>query len=804
MRVPLTWLAEVVRLTEPAPVLAERLTMAGLAVEAICEHGIVDAGVRVGRIEAVARHPEADRLSVCRVAARAGGGPVTIVSGAPDLARGMRVAVASPGARLADGTAVAARTVRGVESAGVLCSAAEIGLGAEADRVLVLPRGARVGAPVGDLPGVRDTVLELDVTPNRGDCLSILGVAREVAAATGARLRRRRPVVQESGPAAAGEIAVAVEDVDGCPRYLGRLVRSVRRQRSPLWLRLRLERAGMRSVDAIVDAANHVMLETGQPLHTFDRDRLDGGRVVVRRARAGETIETLDGVMRALADQDLVIADRTGPVAVAGVMGGARAEIGPETTSLLLESAFFDPASVRRTARRLGLSSEASYRFERRVDPAMVPVALEALASLLAEVAGGESAPGVVAAGAPERLPAPRAIVLRPARVVATLGADLTAGEMRRRLRAVGARVERGADGLVVTPPSHRADLAIEADLVEEVARLGGYGTLPARVPLAPMRAARDTEARVLVRRVRHLLVGEGLYEAVTPPFVAEAVDDAVPGWIGAGLHSSRLLNPLSAEQACLRRSPLASLVRVATLNADRGAEFVGVFEVGTGFGVTAGGARVERRGVAVLLGGVWPPRGVERVGPAVDFADVKGVVENLLAGLGADDADLRFEATGAPALWHPGCSAVVSLAGRAIGALGTIHPKAAQSLDIPAKTQLAEVDFQALGFYRRARSPRPLPRYPAVTRDIAVVVDEEFRSQAVLEEIGRLNHPLIESARLFDCYRGDPIAPGKKSLAYTIAYRAPDRTLTDDEVGAAHDAVRARLRERFALDLRS
>ncbi len=803
MRVPLTWLAEMVRLPESTAALAERLTMAGLAVEGVHEYGAVDAAVRVGRLEAVERHPEADRLAVCRVALGVGE-PVIIVSGAPGLRRGMLVAVARPGARLAGDAPVEARSLRGIESAGVLCSAAELGLGAESDQVLTLPRGTPVGEALSEVRGVRDTVLEIDVTPNRGDCLSMLGVAREVAAVTGARLRRRRAGGREQGEPAAAEMGVVVEDVGGCPRYLARVVRGVRSGRAPLWLRLRLERAGMRSVDSIVDAANHVMLETGQPLHTFDRARLVGERIVVRRATAGESIETLDGTTRTLTPADLVIADAAGAVAIAGVMGGARTEVGPETTSLVLESAFFDPASVRRTARRLGLGSEASYRFERRVDPAMVPVALDALAALLGTLAGGRTAPGVLAAESAGAQPNARAIPMRPRRVAAVLGAELGCGEMRRRLRAVGARVERHAGGVGVTPPSHRADLEIEEDLVEEIARVGGYDTVPASLPSVPMRGARDTDTRAATRRIRQRLAAEGLCEAVTPSFVATDLDALVSGWIGREAGTATLVNPLSAEYACLRRSPLASLVRAAKLNVDRGAEFVGLFEVGTGFGLGAGGRHVEGRAVSIVLAGSWPARGVERQGPAVGFGDVKGIVENLVVGLGVDESALGFDPAAVPPLWHPGRSAVVTVAGRPIGALGTIHPRAAQSLDISAETLLAEVDFEGLCHYGPARSLRPLPRFPAVTRDIAVVVDEDFRSQAVLEEIGRLNHPLIESARLFDCYRGDPIAQGKKSLAYTISYRAADKTLTDDEVAAAHDQVRERLREQFAVDLRS
>jgi len=806
MRVPLTWLATFVRLPDSVDELADRLTVAGLAVEAVEQCGEVDRRVYAGRIESVEPHPNAERLVVCSV--RGGdGSPVTIVSGAPGLRRGQVVPVAPPGAQLAAGITVEAKVLRGVASEGVVCSAAELGLGTEADRLLALPRGTRAGMPVVEIAGVRDTVLTVDVTPNRGDCLSILGIAREVAAATGTRVRSPRLRAIESVGDAPVDVTVVLEDGEGAPRYTARVVRGLRGAVTPLWLRLRLERAGMRSVDPIVDAANHVMLETGQPLHTFDRARLVGDRIIVRRARAGESIETIDGVERRLVPSDVVIADGEGPIAIAGIMGGRRTAVDASTTSLLLESAHFSPVAVRRTSRRLGLSSEASYRFERFVDPMLVRPALDALGALLKRLAGGRVAPGVECAEAETWLPQPVSIRVRPARVGALLGTEMTSATVRRRLRAIGAAADRDGAELRVTPPTSRPDLAIEADVVEEVARIGGYDAIPATMPRAAMRGGVDTEARRLVARIRAALTGQGVTEAVTSPFLPASIDEAIAGWTGRDWATAQLMNPLSTDHAVLRRTPVASLLRAVRLNVDRGAEFVALFEIGKGFGVVADGERREERALGMVLAGRWPAKGVERSGPGVEFADGKGILENLFAALGSPASDVTFappEEGAVPALWHPAQAAVIRVCGRPAGVVGTVHPRVAQVLELSAKTQVAEVDFKVLSDYRPARSLRPLPRYPAITRDIAVVVEEEFRSEAVLEEIGRLNHPLIESARLFDCYRGHPIPAGKKSLAYTVAYRATDRTLTDDEVVAAHGTVRARLLERFALDLRS
>ncbi|HYR97304.1 MAG TPA: phenylalanine--tRNA ligase subunit beta, partial [Candidatus Binatus sp.] len=455
MRIPLSWLSDFVTWSGAPSALAERLTMAGLKVEAMEEVGRVDPRVRAGRLVAVGPHPDAERLQVCRVDA-GGRAPLVVVSGAPGLATGQVVPVALPGARLADGRETSAVEIRGIESAGVLCSEAELGLGDDASRVLLLPDDAAPGTPVVDLRGVADTVLEAEVTPNRGDWLSILGVAREVAAITGTRLRHPRPRPRESGAPAAKMVSVRVEAPELCPRYSARIVRGVSVVPSPLSIRLRLRRAGMRPINAVVDATNYVMLERGQPLHAFDYERLADRRIVVRRAAAGERLVTLDGVERVLEPDDLVIADGRGPVALAGVMGGEASEVTSATRVLLLESAFFAPASVRRTSRRLALPSQAAYRFERRVDPAMVPEAVDAVATLIARLAAGKVAPGIVEHAPGLARLAPPTIRLRPRRVVALLGTRLARGEIARSLRVLGATCRTQRDALVVTPPSFR------------------------------------------------------------------------------------------------------------------------------------------------------------------------------------------------------------------------------------------------------------------------------------------------------------------------------------------------------------
>jgi phenylalanyl-tRNA synthetase beta chain len=804
MRIPCSWLAEFVTWSGSPAALAERLTLAGLKVEGVEDVGRLDRRIVVGRLVGVEPHPDAERLQLCRVDVGKSL-HLTVVSGAPGLAPGQLVPVALPGARLADGRETAAVDVRGTTSAGVLCSEAEIGLGDDASQVLLLPDDASPGTPLAELPGIADTVLDAEVTPNRGDWLSVLGVAREVAAVTGARLRHPRPRPREAGGAAKTDVRVRVEAAQLCPRYCARLVRGVRVGASPLWLRLRLQRAGMRAVNNVVDATNHVMLERGQPLHAFDWERLAKGEIVVRRARAGEALRTLDGVDRTLDGEDLVITDARGPVALAGVMGGERSEVTPGTRVLLLESAFFAPSSVRRTSRRLGLPSQAAYRFERRVDPAMVPEALDAAAALIARLAGGRVAPGIVEdAPGLERL-APQPIRLRTRRAISLLGTALSRGELARRLRALGAVCRAEGDTLLVTPPSWRGDLQLEEDLIEEVARIGGYDHIPVSLPEVPLIAGEETPARLLARRVRELFVAEGLVEMVTLSFTDADTNRRLPGFVGRTLQPLAVRNPLSSETGELRRSPLAGLLRAVRTNVARGATFVGAFELGKGYGVDPQGARREPRAVAAVLHGAWPPRGAERSGPEVDFADVKGVCTNLLAGLGIDGGRVRWEPIGEVSFLHPGKAATVGIEGTVVGVAGALHPEIAQACDLAGEVWLAELDFTELAAYVPRRvSLTPLPRFPAVTRDLAVVVDEAFQAGEVVEEVRALEEPQIESVRLFDCYRGAPIPAGKKSLAYTIAYRSPERTLRDDDVNALHARVLDRLISRFAVEVRS
>ncbi len=806
MKLTLNWLRELVELTVAADELAALLTAAGLEVDVVDERRPVWREVEVAELLEVAPHPNADRLQLCRV--QRASGIASVVCGARNMQAGDKVALAVPGAVLPGGHTIGVSKIRGVTSEGMLCAAAELALdvqvvGADGSSgIMILPSAAPIGQRLVDYLGAEDTVLELGITPNRGDCLSVLGIAREVAALTGARLLPPKFRIAEERVLARSLAQLDVEASDLCPRYAARVVRGVRVAPSPLWMQTRLGLVGLRPINNIVDATNYVMIELGQPLHAFDHAHLTDGRIVVRRAGRAEMFATLDGVEQALVANDLVIADGGGAVALAGIMGGANSEISDTTVDVLLESAFFEPATVRRTARRLGVLTDASYRFERGVDPSGTALALDRATALLVELAGGVVARGRLERQARRRWTAP-AIRLRPARVNALLGTSIKVDRMRKALRALGATVAAGSAGaLKVVPPAHRFDLRQEIDLVEEVARLTGYDeiapTVPAIVPAAGDAPEADDE-----RVVREALRGEGLQEMVTLSMVAAAENATFPGLPGLG-ETVPITNPLSTDADEMRRSLLPGLLRALVDNERQGESLIASFSFGRAYGRGNGaGGYWEPRMIGIVMAGVWPARQIGEVERPCGFGDVKGAVETVLSALRIPA--VRWGAVGDEVSFlHPGKAAQLLVEQDPIGLIGALHPDLIRERDITNEPWVAELDLQKLAQYCPRRVIfQPLPRFPAVQRDVAVVVDVGFQAQRLLDTIAEVAEPLVEEARVFDQYTGDPIPSGKKSLAYAVMYRASDRTLTDEEVNAIHQQLVEHLVQRLPVEVR-
>jgi len=808
MKVSTKWLAEYVALP-PAEELARRLTMSGLEVEAVHRPGEALAGVVVAQILESAQHPNADKLSVTQVDAGAAG-KLQIVCGAKNYKVGDKVPLATVGTKLPGGAQIKQAELRGVPSHGMLCSARELGLSEEASGLLILDPKHKPGTPIAEALGLDDVVLELNVTPNRPDALAHLGVARDVSALTGNPVYPPRPEPKESGGPASAKVKIRIDDPEGCPRYAGRVVEEVKIGPSPDWLRQRLEACGVRSINNVVDATNYVNLELGQPLHAFDLDKLAGPEIVVRRAKAGEKLKTLDGKERALDPDDLVIADRDRAQALAGTMGGEPTEVGPGTRRILLESACFQPASVRRMAKRHGLHTEASHRFERGSDIEVVPRALDRAAQLIAELCGGARVLEGRIDVYPERREK-RKVTLRWKRLEDVLGTQVPREEGRRILTALGFEEEgKGSGTQTYLVPFARVDVECEEDLIEEVARIRGYEAIPEALPRGLSTLAPEPKAMEAERRIRSALAGAGFDEVLNYSFVSPKelawTHPAPLSELGKAPPTISLMNPLSVEQSVMRTSLYPGLLQNLSRNLRHQVQAVRLYELGNVYSPDPNGGRGGRSvaAEAMKLSGLVHGKREGRTWAApdvpADFFDAKGAVEAVLAALGISAELAPVERSP----FHPRATAEVRSRGQRLGVVGELHPRAAKQLDVPQATYLFQLDVRAL--YAAAElvpSYRQIPRFPAVLRDLAVVVPAELRDADVRKVIREVGAPLVEEARAFDVYTGKPIPEGKKNLAYAITYRAPDRTLTDDEVNQAHARIVAEVNKRLGGELR-
>jgi phenylalanyl-tRNA synthetase beta chain len=783
------WLREWVNPGLDTQQLAEQLTMAGLEVDAVEPAAAEFNGVIVAEVLSVEAHPDADKLHVCQVAAGTGE-PLQIVCGAPNVCAGMKAPLATVGGRMPGDMKIKKAKLRGVPSHGMLCSARELGLSDEHQGLMKLPGDAPVGCDLRDYLALDDVTIEIDLTPNRGDCLGVEGVAREVGALTGTDLTP--PAFEPVAVAGNDRIPIDVQAPDACPRYLGRVIRGINPgAETPLWMQEKLRRGGIRSLGAVVDATNYVLLELGQPMHAFDLDKLSGG-IVVRYARQGEKLTLLDERSIDLDEHTLLICDQDRALALAGVMGGIDSGISESTDSLFLEVAFFAPEKIAGRARHYALNTDSSHRFERGVDPELQLRAMERVTALLVELVGGQAGP-VIEVSSQEYLPVKSAINLRRARIERLLGFVPADAQVEDMLSRLGVAVTDTAEGWLATPPSYRFDLQIEADLIEEVGRVYGYNNLPTANNHGDLTMRPVPEAVAPLERLQDLLVDRGYQEAITYSFVgADMLEDFEPD-----RQPVPLTNPISSEMSMMRTSLWAGLLGVVQYNLARQHSRIRIFESGLKYVIQDNDIKQIKVLSGVVVGDLCP----EQWGSGnqtTDFYDVKGDIEALL-DVGGNNA--RFQAGQHPAL-HPGQTAAILSGEVQIGWIGCIHPGLAQKHGIPSKTCLFELDMDAM-LKGQVPSFQKLSRFPTIRRDLAIVVDVEIPASALCDTIYRQAGPMLKDVLVFDVYQGKGIESGRKSIALGLILQDSSRTLTDDEVDSVKAEIIGQLEKQFAATLR-
>jgi phenylalanyl-tRNA synthetase beta chain len=803
MRAPVKWLREYSNPDLDTHTLAGRLTMTGTKVEAIHGHGVgALENFVVGRVLEADQHPNADRLSVCLVDV-GDHTPSQIVCGAPNVAAGQTVAVAKPGAVMPDGSKLGKAKLRGVESNGMILAEDEVGIGTEHAGIMVLERdGLAPGTPLEQVLPIATEVLELEITPNRPDCLGIYGVAREVHAATGAPLA---PPPWIDDPGTLGDVALAtvqVECPDLCPRFTARVFEDVKIRPSPWWLKARLMAAGQRPISNVVDITNYVMLLTSQPLHAFDLDRVAGAHLTVRRAKPGEQIETLDGQLRTLDEDMVLIEDADGPTSIAGIMGGTRSEVQPDTTRVLMEAANWNGANIHYTSLTLGLRSEASSRFEKQLQPEQAMEAQAVVTRLMLELTGARLVPGTIDVGGDG--PPPKTIALRDARVSGLLGVEIRRERSAEILSALEFATAEAPDGLNATVPTfRRSDVTREADLIEEVARINGLDKIPATLPSRHGAYGRLTPRQRLRRRAGDALTAQGLDEIVGWSLTSPEVSDRLRLPDDHPLRRRvELANPLSSDLSVLRTTLLGSLLDVASHNRARGTSTLRLFEAGAVY-LPDGDAQLPREPYhlgALLSGAARTTSWRDSAPPTVDFFAAKGVLAGLLATLRVPWAVSRATE---PFL-HPGQSARIEVGGAAVGWVGVIHPLVAAEWDLRDTVAGFELDLDAV-----PEPPTPVYRevsgFPDVREDIAVVVSEDLGAAQVIKVIRAAAGPLLKDAAVFDVYRDpDKLGEGNVSLAVRLTYSAPDRTLTDEEVAERRGAIANALQDQLGGRIRA
>jgi len=791
MQVSEQWLREWVNPSVSTSELVAQLTMAGLEVDGVQPVAGAFNNVVVGEILATEQHPNAEKLRVCTV--NSGTETLQIVCGAANARPGIRIPLAKIGAKLPNGIEIKQAKLRGVESFGMLCAAEELGLAESSDGLLELPADAPVGQCLRQYMKLDDQSILVDLTPNRSDCLSVKGLAREIG------VLNRTAVTPVSISPVAANIAdtfpVELVATESCPNYVGRVIRNVKANApTPLWVAEKLRRSGLRCISPIVDVTNFILLELGQPMHAFDLNKLSGG-IIVRKAEAGEKLEMLNGQTAELDNDTLVIADRNGPVAMAGIMGGQPTSVTDTTTDIFLESAFFAPTAITGRARRYGLHTDSSHRYERGVDFQLQIEAIERATHLLLEIVGGEPGPLVQASSAAD-LPSLQPISLRLEKVKRLLGFDVPKQEVAAILSLLGMSLSEQGDYWQVSAPSYRFDITIEEDLIEEIARVYGYNNIPTHAPARPIELTKADELVQDENVLKRALVARDYQEAITYTFV----DRATVAAFNDGIEPLALLNPITADMSVMRTSLLQGLVKTALYNVNRQQPRVRIFETGLSFVPKAGQLVQEKMFAGLVTGSVVPANWAEP-SRAVDFFDVKGDVEALLAASGALE-EYRFAAEEAHPSYHPGQCARVLRNGTAVGFVGALHPSVQKQLGFEQTVYVFELKYDLLQVGSLPRF-NEISRFPEITRDLALLIDQSTNAESVLGCIKDAGTTLLRQAVIFDVYTGKGVETGKKSVAVRLTFQHDSQTLQDNDVNAAIDHVLSLLKQRFNASLR-
>jgi phenylalanyl-tRNA synthetase beta chain len=806
MKVSLSWLKDYVSFGMDPSDLAEALTMVGLEIESVSERYSYLETVFVGRIEAITSHPNADKLHLCQV--DTGQGKISVVCGAPNAKTGMLSAVALPGTEFPEGFVLEKSVIRGQTSEGMLCSEGELGLGSDRSGIMTLDPSLNVGDKLASALALSDTVFEIELTPNRPDCLSVVGVAREIAAIENARLKYPDFKLTDKDNKISELTSIKIEAPDHCPRYVARLIEDIKIKPSPFWLQERLLSVGQRPINNIVDVTNFVLMETGQPLHAFDFDCLAENRIVVRTANKGETFVTLDQKERVLDPEMLMICDGEKAVAIGGVMGGLNSEIEDNTTRVLLESAYFNPISIRRTSKRLGLNTDASHRFERGIDPEGQIAAANRATKLMAELGGGRLISGLIDEYPNQQ--SVKGVKLSVKNTNRLLGTQLKRKEIENFLKSIEFKVEKMGtekDGAIlkVTPPSFRVDISRPEDLMEEVARLLEYNNIPTTFPQMPATGRSSHKEIDLRNRVRLLMAGLGFREAINYSFAHKQSGDHLRfGPADPRRQLVEILNPLTEDQAAMRTSLIPGLLETVHYNFSQQIKNLKIFEIGKIF-INEDPRHLPKE--TEILAGLWTGSRYDASWHSqkadCDFYDIKGAVEGLLNALKIDGVQFTRLPENECTYTKPGYTGQILRGDTPLGLVGEIHPEVLANYDLKQTSFLFELNFDHLvSVIKDTTHSMPIPKFPAIFRDITIIVDNDLETQRIITEAQNPQEELVESFSLLDVFEGKPIAAGKKSVSLRVTYRSSVKTLEDEDVASIHQSIADRLVKTFKASL--